>query len=82
MDKQELLTRIVMDSEVVVGKPRVRGTRLPVYYILKLLASGVTYEEVLAEYHGLAKEDILACLLFAAEALEDTSWIPLTASAK
>src|SRR5215470_10232594 len=63
--------------KVVVGKPVIKGTRLTVEYILNLLAHGATIAEILAKYHGLTQEDIQACLLFAARALEDTSFMPL-----
>jgi uncharacterized protein (DUF433 family) len=51
----------------MVGKPVIRGTRLTVQYILGLLAHGATIEEILQEYEGLTREDILACLQFAKE---------------
>jgi uncharacterized protein (DUF433 family) len=66
MEKQ-LLERITLNHEVMVGKPVIRGTRLTVDYILNLLAHGATEAEILQEYEGLAPEDIQACLLFAAQ---------------
>jgi uncharacterized protein (DUF433 family) len=57
-------------SAVLAGQPVLRGTRLSVAYILRLLASGATVEEILQEYEGLTPEDIQACLLFAAETRE------------
>jgi uncharacterized protein (DUF433 family) len=80
MDKQRLLERIVVDPRVMVGKPCIRGTRLPVDYILRLLANGATIEEILEEYDGLTRDDIAACLLFASEALENTTFVPVSAS--
>lgn len=74
---QNLLDHITIDPKVMVGKPVIRGTRLTVEYILKLLARGATEQEILAEYEGLTVEDIRACLLFATKALEDTSFMPL-----
>lgn len=64
----------------MVGKPCIRGTRLTVHYILGLLASGATFEEVIQEYRDLTREDILACFAFAARMLEDTSCVPRVAS--
>ena len=61
-----LLDRIVVDPRVMVGKPIVRGTRLTVEYILNLMAHGATESEILAEYDGLTRADLQACLLFAA----------------
>lgn len=77
MDDHELLKRIELNPKVLVGKPVIRGTRLSVQYIVGLLAHGATFEEILQEYHRLTREDIQACLLFAAKALEDSPFLPL-----
>jgi uncharacterized protein (DUF433 family) len=77
MTEQQLLERITIDPEVMVGKPVVKGTRLTVEYILGLLAHGATMAEVLTEYEGLAQEDIQACLLFATKTLANTTFMPL-----
>ena len=79
MIDQQLLDRIVCNPKVMVGKPVVRGTRLTVEYILNLLAHGSSREDILSEYEGLAAEDIQACLLFAAQSLSDTAFMPLPA---
>ena len=50
----------------MVGKPIVHGTRLTVEYILNLMAHGATESEILAEYDGLTRADLQACLFFAA----------------
>ena len=81
MNDQQLLRRIVLDPEVMVGKPIIRGTRLTVDYVLNLLAHGATVTEVLQEYEGLAQEDIQACLLFATKSLQETVFLPLVAEA-
>jgi len=57
--------RIVIDSETLAGKPLVRGTRLAVEFILELLAAGESESEILANYPGLTRDDILACLAYA-----------------
>jgi len=49
------------------GKPCIRGLRITVYDILNMLADGMTYEEILDDYPKITKEDILACLAFAAD---------------
>ena len=67
--------RIVVNPKIMVGKPVIKGTRLSVEFILGLLARGMTAEEILAEYEGLAREDILACLSFASQALGDSSFV-------
>ncbi len=65
MRDEQLLSRIALNPEVMVGKPVIKGTRLTVEYILGLLAHGATVPEILDEYQGLAPEDIQACLRFA-----------------
>ncbi len=77
MEDQQLLQRLTMNPNVMVGKPVVKGTRLTVEFILNLLAHGATVTEVLEEYEGLTQEDIQACLLFATKSLEDTAFMPL-----
>ena len=49
------------------GKPCVRGLRITVYEVLDYLASGMSYDELLADFPDLKREDILACLAFAAD---------------
>lgn len=60
-----LSERITMDPEICHGKPTVRGLRYTVESILELLSSGMTVEEILADYEDLEREDILAALHFA-----------------
>ncbi len=60
-------TRIVVDSEVRFGKPTVRGTRITVGDVLSYLASGMNEDEILADFPQLSREDLRACLAFAAE---------------
>ena len=79
MKDQQLLARITLDPQVMVGKPVVKGTRLTVEYILNLLAHGATMTEILEEYEGLTEEDIRACILFATRSLGDTAFMPLVA---
>ncbi len=79
MDERQLLERVTVDPNVMVGKPVVKGTRLTVEYVLNLLAHGATEDEILGEYHGLAPEDIRACLLFASKSLESNAFMPLSA---
>jgi uncharacterized protein (DUF433 family) len=58
--------RITIDPNICHGKPCIRGKRYPVETILELLSSGMTPEEILADYEDLEREDILAALSFAA----------------
>jgi uncharacterized protein (DUF433 family) len=57
--------RIVIDPEIVSGKPVIRGTRLAVELILELLAASQAESEILANHPGLTHDDILACLAYA-----------------
>lgn len=77
MQEERLLERITLNPKIMTGKPVIRGTRLTVEYILSLLAHGATEAEILGEYRGVTDEDIQACLLFAAQSLHSTSFMPL-----
>ena len=65
----EILRRIVIDPKVMVGKPVIKGTRIPVELIVKLVANGATEEDILRDYPHLTKDDIKAALLYAAEVI-------------
>jgi uncharacterized protein (DUF433 family) len=60
-----LLQRVTLDPNICHGKPCIRGLRYPVEFILELLSSGMSIEEILADYDDLERDDILASLLFA-----------------
>lgn len=64
-DKIALLNRITVDASICHGTPCIRGLRYPVSVILDLLSSGMTNEEILADYEDLEKEDISAVLAYA-----------------
>jgi uncharacterized protein (DUF433 family) len=78
MNDQELLKRITLNTNVLAGKPVIKGTRLSVEFILNLLAHGATTAEILEEYESIEADDINACLLFAGESLSRTDFMPLT----
>ncbi len=59
--------RIVIDPEIRFGKPCVRDTRITVGDVLSYLASGMSEQQILADFPQLTSEDIRACLAFAAE---------------
>ena len=61
------LNRITIDPEICHGKPTIRGLRYPVENMLELLASGMTFEELLDDYPDLEREDFLACLEYASK---------------
>lgn len=62
--EDRLLKRITTDPAICHGKPCIRGLRYPVELILELHSSGMTTEEILADYEDLEREDIQAALLF------------------
>jgi uncharacterized protein (DUF433 family) len=61
-----MIERITIDPRVCHGKPCIRGLRYPVDLILELLSSGMSTDEILADYEDLEREDILAVLAYAA----------------
>ncbi len=58
---------ITIESGKRSGKPCIRGIRITVYDILNMLADGMSYDEIIDDFPKITKEDILACLAFAAE---------------
>ena len=62
-----LLERITIDPQISHGKPTIRGLRYPVETMLELMSSGMTIDEILADYEDLTREDLLAVLAFAAK---------------
>lgn len=71
--------RIALDPGILAGKPVIRGTRLAVEFILDLLASGRTQEQILADYPGLTRDDILACLAYASHLTHEHRAYPIPA---
>ena len=65
MIEQELLKRITVDPRIFGGKPIVRGMRISVESIVSLLAQGEPVESILADYPGLTRDDVQACLAYA-----------------
>lgn len=64
MPTNQLLKRITLDPLICHGKPCVRGLRYPVSMLLELLSSGMTNEQILADYEDLEREDLLAALAY------------------
>jgi uncharacterized protein (DUF433 family) len=79
-EEENNLQRIILDMNILAGKPIVKGTRIPVYLILELLASGMTQEDVLEEYSTLKREDIRACLSYASKIVREEEIIPIGTS--
>ena len=63
--------RITIDPNICHGQACVKGTRIPVHQIIAMLANGDTIEELLAEYPSLERDDIFACLNYAASLAEE-----------
>jgi uncharacterized protein (DUF433 family) len=65
----KLAERIEANSEVMLGKPVIRGTRVPVELILRRISEGATEEDLLASYPHLTRDDIRAAVAFAADTI-------------
>jgi uncharacterized protein (DUF433 family) len=72
--------RIVLNPEILAGKPIIKGTRLSVELILDLLGNGVPMDEILENYPQIDIDDVLACVAYASEVLRDIRAFPLKAS--
>lgn len=76
--EQELLNRIVIDPKIMVGKPVIKGTRVPVQLVLKKLAQNINIKEILEDFPRLTADDIKAAILYAESLVENTEVFPLT----
>ena len=74
--EERLLRRVVVNPKIMVGKPIIKDTRIPVELILRLSARGSTDEEMLREYPQLRKEDVKAAVLFAAKIASREEYYP------
>lgn len=66
-----MFNRILIDPKICHGQACVKGTRIPVHQIVKMLANGDSIEDLIAEYPSLTREDVLACLDYAASLAEE-----------
>jgi uncharacterized protein (DUF433 family) len=78
---EQLQQRISIDPKVMAGKPVIRGTRVPVDLIVRMLAQGIPETEILREYPRLQPEDIRAALTYAAQVLAHEDVFPLAVPA-
>ena len=79
MEDEQLRQRIELNPAVMTGKPVIRGTRVPVELIVRMVAQGIPEAEILQEYPRLQPEDIRAALMYAAEVLAHEEVLPLPA---
>jgi len=66
-----MIERISIDPKICHGQACIKGTRIPVHQVLHMLANGDTVDELLEEYPSIEREDILACLEYAASLTEE-----------
>ncbi len=72
------MSRIIIDSKILKGKPIIKGTRISVELIIELLSLGMPIEKILKEYPHLKKKDILAALDYTAKTLKKEKIIPFS----
>ena len=70
MQNQEIFQRISSDPDICHGKPCIKGTRIPVYLIVSLVAEGESIESIIQDYPSLTPEDIKAAIYYAAKLCE------------
>ena len=70
-----MMKRITANPNILGGKPTIKGTRLAVEFILNLLASNVTEDEILEDYPHITREDIHACLRYAAQSCKNDIYV-------
>jgi len=75
--EHKLLERIEINPQILAGKPVIKGTRISVELILRMLSQGISVEEILEEYPHLTEEDVKAALAYAAKALAVEEVLPL-----
>ncbi|MDH7577547.1 MAG: DUF433 domain-containing protein [Bacillota bacterium] len=76
--KRVVSERIVVDPQILCGKPVIKGTRIPVYLILDLLAAGYSIERILEAYPSLNRDDIVAALAFAGSLARNGCMYPVS----
>ena len=77
----EFSERIAIDPRIIAGKPVIRGTRIPVDLIVRMVAQGIGEMGILAEYPRLTRDDIKAALCYAAGVVADEDVFPVAAIA-
>lgn len=70
MDEDDLLKRITINPKIFGGKPIIRGMRIAVEHVLRMLAAGATTAEIVEHYPYLEEADVRACLVYARRVVE------------
>ena len=70
--------RIVIDEKILGGKPVIKGTRIPVYLIVEMIANGLSIKEILKKYPELSEEDVKAALRYAASLLKRETYYEIS----
>ncbi len=78
--EENLLRRVEVDPDVMLGKPVVRGTRVTVEILLEKLAADIPIEEILEDYPGLDRYDVLAAIAYARQAVGTEEILPAFAA--
>jgi len=77
-----LVDRISVDPKVCHGQPCIKGTRIMVYLVLELLESGLGPDRIIKDYYPqLIKQDVEACLHYAASLIRDAEFVPFVTAA-
>jgi uncharacterized protein (DUF433 family) len=71
-----LTDRIVCDPKICSGKPCIKGTRIPVYIVLDLMAAGESLKNIKKAYPNITDEDIRACLNYASILADEEAGVP------
>lgn len=82
MNKDKLLSHIIVDPKIQHGKPCIKGTRTPIHVVIEALALGLGSAEIKREYGPLKDDDIRACLLYASMLADEREIIPSMGSAR
>ena len=64
------MNKIIVDPKILAGKPIIKGTRIPVYLVLNLLANGYNFDKIIEAYPRLTKEDIEAAIKYSGERMK------------
>lgn len=74
---EDYRSRIEINPKILLGKPVFKGTRIPIYVVLDMLAEGMTNQEIIKSYPDLTEEDIKAAIRFASDTAKHIAEIEL-----